>query len=158
MTVPRATPWVAEDLIHWSGGLAVAFVTCAGAWWYASVEPLFHEQVPAAVVGVLGTMLAAWCNVLWILRGRRAIGERLRLLLPDPDESASDAPQDGATIPGDAFVAGRDLGRYHDPRCPLAAGRNWKTASGAKHESAGRAPCGVCLGRSLAPPTTDAVK
>ena len=62
-----------------AGGIviAVSWYVCAGdASFYRQVGPL-DAAVAAAVVSGLG-------NAVWLLRGRRNLGERRRALLGDP--------------------------------------------------------------------------
>jgi hypothetical protein len=124
------------------------------AWWNASGRPFFDKQVPVAVVAIGGLLIALWGHVVWILRGRQAIGERRLRFLPDVVETASPGAVPGTapgTTPGmPLLVAGAGLRRYHHPSCPLAAGRDWDAATEAEHASAGRRPCGVCIPAHIA--------
>jgi hypothetical protein len=92
-------------------------------------------------------------NLAWLLHGRRALGERRRLLLPDVAEAVTHQPvvvgplstRSDATTVDDVFLAGEGMERFHRPGCVLAAGRTgWTTATRQEHEEAGRRPCGVC--------------
>jgi hypothetical protein len=139
------------------GVLAVAAggIIIVVSWYVCSGDANFNQQIGPLDAAVGGMVLVGLGNVMWVLRGRRAVGERRRALLPDPvmtatgsvgsvrkvsDHSANDADADADEL----FVAGKGLLYFHRPECALAAGRNWSGAPRAEHERQGCRPCGVC--------------
>jgi hypothetical protein len=96
-------------------------------------------------LGVVGLLVAGAGNTFWLLAGRRAVGERRAMLLADggprPGELGADGEAEAATT---RLVALRGATRFHRPDCPLVSGKTVTTAARARHEQAGRRPCGVC--------------
>jgi hypothetical protein len=150
--------WRAEDLLRWGITVGIGGIVIAVAWYICAGDATFSQQVGPADAAVAGLLVAGVGNATWLLKGRRALGERRRSLLPDlpPREAASTEVADEAapsrttdetpavTEPG-LLVAGEGMQRYHRADCALAAGRTeWTAASRVEHESAGRRPCGVC--------------
>src|SRR6185437_4675303 len=105
----------------------------------------FGQQVGPLDAALAGLLLSGVGNLVWLLHGRRAVGERRRLLLPDVAASAAahvvvavppPSPASTATE-ADVFLAGEGMERFHRPGCALAAGRTgWTTATRQEHEEA----------------------
>lgn len=152
----RPVLWSAEDLLRWVITTGLGGIVVAVAWYVAAGEATFGQQVGPVDAALAGLVLSGIGNLAWLLHGRRALGERRRLLLPDLGATAPalDAREKlvpaGPMAPGtapiaDVFLAGEGMERYHRPECALAAGRaGWTTATRHEHEAAGRRPCGVC--------------
>jgi hypothetical protein len=156
MAPTRPLLWGAEDLLRWAITTGLGGIVIAVAWYIAAGEATFGQQVGPLDAALAGLLLSGVGNLVWLLHGRRALGERRRLLLPDvADATASAAAHvvvvgtprtaaSAATV-ADAFLAGEGMERFHRPGCALAAGRTgWTTATRQEHEEAGRRPCGVC--------------
>jgi hypothetical protein len=150
-TAPGRTLWAAEDLIRLVLALGVGAVVVVVAWYICSGDASFNRQIGPLDAAVGGLVFAGLGNVMWLLRGRRALGERRRALLADVADTVI-SPRSITGVPGagtvaddvGVFVAGDGLLRFHHANCPLAAGREWVAASRLDHETAGRLPCGVC--------------
>jgi len=153
----RTLLWRAEDLIRWGITVGLGGIVIAVAWYVCAGDASFDQQVGPADAAVGGLLLAGIGNAVWLLQGRRALGERRRTLLPDvaaPEPTVTRVTDAGAVpmpAPGETtaqaglFVAGAGLERYHRPGCALASGRSdWTGMTRAEHEVAGRRPCGVC--------------
>jgi hypothetical protein len=152
----RPLLWGAEDLLRWAITTGLGGIVIAVAWYIAAGEATFAQQVGPLDAALAGLLLSGLGNLVWLLHGRRALGERRRLLLPDvADATASRAAPvvvvgppltaAGAVTVDDVFLAGEGMERFHRPGCALAAGRTgWTTATRQEHEEAGRLPCGVC--------------
>ena len=157
----RAAPvspvlWGAEDLLRWVITVGLGGVVVVVAWYVAAGEATFGQQVGPIDAGLAGLLLSGIGNLAWLLHGRRALGERRQLLLPDVVVTTADAHAPaalvatasgalGATSAEEVFLAGEGMERYHRSDCVLAAGRSgWTTATRQGHEDAGRQPCGVC--------------
>jgi hypothetical protein len=130
------------------------------AWYVCAGDVSLNQQIGPVDIAVAGLLLSGLGNATWLLRGRRAVGERRRTLLPDPvaqvrrvravqgDIPPSDLQATHADVPAvstEVFLAGSDMERFHRATCPLAAGRSgWTTMTRQEHLDAGRKPCGVC--------------
>jgi hypothetical protein len=157
----RATPltgaslWRPEDLLRWGITVGVGGIVIAVAWYVCAGEASFAQQIGPTNAAVAGLLLGGAGNTVWLLKGRRALGERRRALLPDvlvPLGSSSLADDtdagavDGVGEQHALYVAGDGMERYHRSTCPLAAGRQgWAAMTADRHEAAGRRACGVCL-------------
>ena len=159
---PRPLLWGAEDLLRWVITVGLGGIVVAVAWYVAAGDASFSQQVGPVDAALAGLLLSGIGNLAWLLHGRRALGERRRLLLPDlapaaavnapaKSDDAEAGPDALATPPAgtasveEVFLAGEGMERYHRPDCALAAGRTgWTTATRREHEAAGRRPCGVC--------------
>ncbi|HUE09094.1 MAG TPA: hypothetical protein VMP41_16840 [Acidimicrobiales bacterium] len=152
----RPLLWSAEDLLRWAITTGLGGVVIAVAWYIAAGEATFGQQVGPLDAALAGLLLSGVGNLAWLLHGRRALGERRRLLLPNVSDDAASADQEtvpvgplsrsevAGTVP-DEFLAGEGMERFHRPECALAAGRTgWASATREEHEDAGRRPCGVC--------------
>ncbi len=60
------------------GGIVVAV-----SWYVCAGDVSFSQQIGPTDAAVAGLLLAGIGNVGWLLRGRRILGERRRVLLPD---------------------------------------------------------------------------
>jgi hypothetical protein len=145
--------WGSEDFIRWILGVGAGGIVIVVSWYVGSGDASFSRQIGPLDAAVAGLVFAGLGNVMWLLRGRRALGERRRALLPDvaaiaeATERAAEGGVRGAgstTSEGDLFVGGEGLVRFHRPDCPLAVGRSWAAFPRQEHEGAGRSPCGVC--------------
>jgi hypothetical protein len=158
----RPLLWGAEDLLRWVITVGLGGIVVVVAWYVAAGQATFSQQVAPLDAAIAGLLLSGIGNLAWLLHGRRALGERRALLLPDvapattvdapalPDETeaelvAAATPPAGTVLAGEVFLAGAGMERYHRPDCALAAGRTgWTTATRQEHEAEGRRPCGVC--------------
>ena len=153
---PRRVLWSAEDFVRWILAIGAGGVVLAVSWYVCSGDASFNKQIGPLDAAVGGLVLSGLGNAMWLMRGRRVLGERRRALLPDPVLAAagpvgalrkvSGVPDVGGAATGDpgVFVAGEGMVRFHRPDCALAAGRGWAAASRGDHENLGRLPCGVC--------------
>jgi hypothetical protein len=152
--------WGPDDLLRWAFAILVAAIVIGVAWYVAAGELSLNQQIGPMDGAVAGVVVSGFGNATWLLRGRRAVGERRRALLPDPvaqvqrarmSRGRSPAPvvdvRSAATpvVEVERFLAGPDMERYHLSACALAAGRaGWTTMTRQEHTAAGRKPCGVC--------------
>ncbi len=148
--------WGAEDLLRWVITLGLGGIVIVVCWYIAAGQATFSQQVGPLDAAVAGLLLAGIGNLAWLIHGRRALGERRRLLLPDVAEAVAHSAQPAQTVVAEpvsaaeaaleqVFLAGEGMERYHRPGCALASGRTgWTTATRREHELAGRRRCGVC--------------
>ena len=157
----RGALWSAEDLLRWGLATGVGGIVIAVSWYVCAGDASFNRQIGPLDAAVAGAVVSGLGNAVWLLRGRRALGERRRALLADPvvavdsrDTGDPGAVRRVSTTAGtdrrarptaaELLVAGEGLLRYHRLDCVLAAGRSWTSATREQQEGAGRLPCGVC--------------
>ncbi len=153
--LPGSAPWRAPHLlllaVTTGGGLLLVMASWVGA--SGSVE--LGHQVAWSNVGAAGVIVLGTGNVVWFLAGRRAVGELRRAMLANLRRDLGDA--NDVAAPATELVASESMARYHRAGCPLATGKSTVRASESEHRTAGRKPCGVCLGRpSTAEPALSA--
>jgi len=156
--------WRPEDLLRWAVAVGLGGIVVAVSWYICAGEVSFGSQVGPTDAAVAGLLVAGMGNVSWLLKGRRALGERRRALLPDvslvsdaTSGAGGKAPQSEEVAQTDPrgldpvlnelelCVGGEGMERFHRPECALTSGRHdWKALSRGEHEAAGRRPCGVC--------------
>jgi hypothetical protein len=144
--------WGADDVIRYVLAIGAAGVAVVVSWYICSGDDSFNRQIGPLDAAVAGLVLAGLGNVLWLLRARRAVGERRRALLGEPRAEVfalgSVGGKEGVAGPvaveSDLFVAGEGMARFHRPGCALAAGRPWSLSTRLEHQDRGRLPCGVC--------------
>jgi hypothetical protein len=134
-----------EDLMRTYLGNAVGLVAVLTSWYGVSGTAVPARSIRWLVVGIAGVITIGTVNGLWLLAGRRAVGERTALvtrgveqLLP---ELSAVGPQPVQTQELGEFVAVTGGSRYHTPDCQLVAG---KTVLHGEQARADRLPCGVC--------------
>ncbi|MPY79407.1 MAG: hypothetical protein GEV04_13150 [Actinophytocola sp.] len=114
------------------GGIAIA-----AAWFGASGSATVSHQTAWLNLGVAGFAVFAGGTCLWLLRGRRAVGERRATLVAVEAAPPVTAPVDATA--SWQFVRGTGMRKLHHPGCPLLTGKPVEPAEPADGE-----PCGVC--------------
>jgi len=138
-------PWQVPDLFRWFALLGLSLVGIVVAWWCASGTATFNRQLTWLNVGVAAVIVGGLGNMTWLLQGRRALALRRRELLNAiAVADVEKAPAVGGEDDTRHAVAGTT--RYHRSGCAAIAGKKTKAMSAAKHERAGRRPCGLCGG------------
>ena len=152
MTQPRPPiagrqpyPWVVPDLFRWFFLLGLSVVGIVVAWWGVSGTASTGSQITWVNVGGAAVVVGGLGNMSWLLQGRRAVALRRRQLLGGLADVVTPpaVPVDGAK---DMRVAVPGASRYHRPDCAAVEGKQVKEMSVARHERAGRRPCGLCGG------------
>ena len=133
-------PWVIGDAIGVYLATLAGIVMIFIAWYMASGSDRLSTMVGWTNLGVGGIIVSGTANALWLLSGRRAVGERRRWLLEEPGEQV-DQPQESRAL---GLVAGPGMTRFHLENCLLVAGKATTAASRQTHIAEGRRPCGVC--------------
>jgi hypothetical protein len=147
--------WKADDLLRWGFMLAIGAVAIGVSWYVCAGDANFNQQIGPADAAVGGLLVAGLGNATWLLRGRRALGERRRTLLGDGPaavqpsvrrvQEARPVSDERPSDSGELYVAGAGLERFHRSDCALAAGREgWQAMTRQGHQTAGRRPCDVC--------------
>jgi hypothetical protein len=155
-SAPQRALWKPDDLLRWGFMLAVGAVAIGVSWYVCAGDSNFNQQIGPADAAIGGLLVTGLGNATWLLRGRRALGERRRALLGDGApvaaeltvrrvEMARAGTESGPSDTGELYVAGVGLERYHRSDCALASGREaWQAMTRQGHETAGRRPCDVC--------------
>jgi hypothetical protein len=137
-------PWRIGDLLALWVPLVAGGVMLIMAWWGSSSTAKLSDQVFWLDVGVAGVIVAGVGIVLWLITGRRAIGERRKRLMPDVLVISTVASGGDVTSFSDELVTAARMTRYHRADCPLVTGKTIRKATGSSARSAGLEPCGVC--------------
>lgn len=128
------TPWDAAALRLFLAGTAVGAVLIAAGWSGASTTARFRDQIVWINVGVIGITVAVAAEVLWLLKGRRAVGILRRALIADAPPPAAGAPDNAGAV---VTVAGTL--RIHRSYCLLVAGKRT-----VETDTSGGSPCEIC--------------
>lgn len=142
------TPWRDGDLVAVAASALVGLFAIAAGWFGASGSPTPARQVLWLNVAIAGLAIFAGGNGLWLMRLRRAIGERRVSLVSfgsaveeelAPRRTFAARPADRPAFASAGWVRGADMARVHRPDCPLVAGKQVKPAQEDDGER-----CGVC--------------
>jgi hypothetical protein len=137
--------WSAQDFLRWVGLEVVGLSMVVAGWFVASGQGHYTDQIGPSTLAVGGLTVACVGHAMWVLRGRRAVGERYGRLLRQPWlVGTRPSREDRVTADSPVLVAGAGLRFFHRHECPLAAGRSWTALSRDDHVLAGRVPCGAC--------------
>ncbi len=140
-------PWNRADLLRWAVPTAVGAVLCIVAWAISSGQARESDQAGPLFLAIVALMVSGISHALWLLRGRRAVGERqrelcteARLLRPRDRVAPPAAILQGAVAvlvtPGASFI--------HRFECTFVANRPVRHTSKAEATESGMMPCGVC--------------
>lgn len=142
--------WRPEDVLATAVPSAVGVVLWMVGWYQVSGSDAYAKQIGWADLAIGGFILATTSQLIWLLRGRRAVGELRRQLLrvrvPDAGSwAASPAPVVQPQIErAEIVVAGPNKSLFHRPDCPMVAGRGWTARPRRDIADPGLRPCGVC--------------
>ncbi|GAA5108238.1 hypothetical protein [Haloechinothrix salitolerans] len=132
--------WRDGDIITVAVTTAIGLFVLIGAWFGASGSGSVSQQMGWLNLGVAGVTVFAAGNALWLLRGRRAVGERrASLVWLDTDEDEQAAPSRAVATESSHLVCIPGAARVHRADCPLVADKHVEPA-----DMAGCRPCGVC--------------
>lgn len=148
MTAPRSPsiPWSESDVLRLCLTTAVGLVVISLTWYGVSGSADTGRQALWLNVGVAGVVISALGNCIWLLRGRRAVGERradlISLEVPEvviePVADRASGHAETLTIPL-GIVRAEGMSRVHRPDCPLVVGKPVLPASLGDGDA-----CGVC--------------
>jgi hypothetical protein len=141
----RPVPWRLGDLLGLWLACSLGAVARLVSWWGASGTAVVTREYAWTVLGIGGAVFVGCGNGLWILSGRRAVGERRRHVLAALDASLP-VPATDTEVPhvSNDPVAATGMSRYHRPDCQLVAGKAVAHEPPEVHERHGRRPCGIC--------------
>ena len=143
----RQSPWSSEDVIRWVALWAIGVIMLVIGWYLASGRPTFQSQLVPTDIAIGGAILVCLANVLWLLNGRQAVGQRMQSLLGSVAEAVNvDLSTSGGSMheAGVRLVAGPGLHHFHRETCVMASGRDWPTYNSGDDGELGRVPCTVC--------------
>ncbi|MDV6014600.1 hypothetical protein [Haloechinothrix sp. LS1_15] len=135
-------PWRDGDVVMVCLSAVGGVVAIAIAWYGADRSAVLHHATGWLNLAVAGFAVTAIGIALWLLRGRRAVGERRTTLVsldPGETEPAGEASRP-AVDDTPELVRAVGMQRVHRPECPLVAGKQLETVD----QEDGQA-CGVCL-------------
>jgi hypothetical protein len=150
-------PWVVSDLLLLYLANVAGLLLILVAWFEASGAVDLNAQIVWLNVGAIGVIVAGSGNVLWLLTGRRGVGELRQALTPALSAHFAQVGEltGGGTVapttsfeprvedPG-LFVSGADMTRYHRPECLLVRDKEVRAAPATRHRARGLQPCQVC--------------
>ena len=140
----RPIPWRLYDVLVVYAATALGFGLLVVAYWGASSTAEMSRQLPWVNVAIVGIMVLGTGNAVWLLNGRRAVGERRRRLVADPEMGDGEHPGAVTSVVTDRPVAAAGMRHYHRPDCQLVAGKSVRATTLAQHRRARRQPCGMC--------------
>jgi hypothetical protein len=141
-------PWRDGDVVMVSATALAGLVASTAGWFGSGGAAYVARQAIWLNLAVVGFVIFAIGNVLWLMRLRRAVTDRrVSLVALDPmdvamtDDSAGVSHQPvtvaGTSVPQAVRVPG--MSRVHHPDCPLVAGKQLEAVGFGAGE-----PCGVC--------------
>lgn len=138
----RSVAWRDGDLIVLSVTALVGAGMIATAWFGASGTARLPAQAAwlNLAVGGFGLFAAGCC--VWLVRLRRAVGERrIALIALDPAEEPVETPARRAPVTDSLrLVRAEGMAHVHYPDCALVAGKTVVEVTLADGE-----PCGMCV-------------
>ena len=149
MTTARAeavavSPWTARQrlvlavlLVLGVAGLVAGYLGTSGTLRLS--RQVVWVNVAGAALIVSGSGVA-----VFLTAGRRAVGRRRLGLFGDVPAAQVATVDPGAGTATD-LVAAASMTKYHRADCTFVDGKSVTASTAAKHEQAGRRPCGVCL-------------
>jgi hypothetical protein len=144
-----AVPWRVGELVSLYCFNLAGLVLILLAWFQVSGQVDLGSQMRWLNAGVAGVIVAGAGNVLWLMAGRRRVGELCRsaarpvLARAARNRTVANAPTpDGAV---GQLVSGQGMTRFHRRSCLFVAGKPVTPASERGHIAAGRRPCDACL-------------
>lgn len=139
-------PWSDGDVVAVTATALIGMVAIVAGWFGTSGSPVPASQMLWLNIAVAGFAIFASGNCLWLMRLRRALGERRAGLVSFEDAevmpqhaTAADRPVDGPVSASTAWVRGIGMARVHRAGCPLVAGKELEPVRAGDGEL-----CGVC--------------
>lgn len=138
--------WRDGDIVMVSLTVLVGGIAIVAAWFGAAGTPTPSQQGLWLQLAVAGFAVSAVGLSLWLLRGRRAVGERRVALISldpggqpaEPAASRGRTRDESPTTPV-GLVRAAGMTHLHHADCPLVSGKTVRPSSLGDGE-----PCGVC--------------
>lgn len=135
--------WRPPELIALYASTGVASGMVAASWIGVADATTVADQVRWLNLSVVGAVVAGLSNVLFLVLGRRRVGQRRGRLLPEPVDV--ELVTDDATLATDRrLVLASGMTHFHRSTCQLVANKDVSADGAEAHELAGRRPCAVC--------------
>jgi hypothetical protein len=141
---PRS-PWRDSEISTTAITVLVGAIAIVAASFSAKHATSLPQQTMWLDVAVAGFAVSATGLGLWLMRGRRAVGERrvslvsLEPAVPEPAPVRPSPVKRSTRTAPSLFVRVPGTRRLHDRACPLVAGKEVEPAALDTGE-----PCGVC--------------
>ncbi|MGW2563653.1 hypothetical protein ACWCXB_31405 [Streptomyces sp. NPDC001514] len=138
----RTEPWRDRDALVVCGTTLAGLALLVIAWFGAGGTASTALQTAWLNLAVAGFTVSAIGQCLWLLRARRAVGERrIGLISLAPREDPEDAYEPLPVRRGAPrhLVRATGMVRLHHPDCPLVAGKDVTVAAPEDGEL-----CGMC--------------
>jgi hypothetical protein len=139
--------WGRRSRFLLAGGWAIGLLVVLLGWWGTSGEATSDDQFRWLGLGVVGMILCLTVSASWVFTGMRAVGTRIRDVVPRPSEVARPVTEIRVVshaVADDVLVAAAGMRYYHRPSCRLAQGKAIRPAERTAHLREGRSACGVC--------------
>lgn len=154
----RIAPWRPRDLLILAMTTSLGVALVAVGWTGASGETQFGNQLGWLNIAVIGSVLAAAGNVVFLATGFRTYNGLRRRLFPATAQSlydlripglelsngATDCDSGKGTQDAGQMVGIKGMTMYHQRACPLILRKPMESIVLCDPESADRKPCGVC--------------
>lgn len=135
----RAWPWGETDVVLACLLQVAGLIAIIAAWFGASQPGTLMQQSAWVHVAAAGLVVSGAGAGQWLMRGRRAVGQRREALVSlDPVDESPAAPSDAGIEPL-TLVRAHGMHKVHDPSCPLVADKDVEPATVDDGE-----PCAVC--------------
>ncbi|MFD7446292.1 hypothetical protein [Streptomyces sp. NPDC059909] len=140
----RSEPWQDRDALMVCGTTMAGLALLVTAWFGAGGTAVVARQTAWLNLAVAGFAVSAIGLCLWLLRVRRAVGERRIALISlapreEPEDSYEATPLRRANTAQQQLVRATGMVRLHRPDCPLLDGKDVIVAAPGDGEL-----CGVC--------------
>jgi hypothetical protein len=137
-------PWSGRSLRALVVMDAAALAVIVVGWFGASGAAIEPRQIAWLSVAASGLVLSGLANGRFVVGGRRAVLEsRARVLAGGVVELEPEGS--GVPLIGEGQrVSGVNMTLYHQHDCPLAAGKDVRSAPRSQFEGQALAPCEVC--------------
>lgn len=137
-------PWGEADVLRLCSTWTIGLVSITVSWYGISGSGDTSLQALWFNIGIAGAVISALGNGVWLLRGRRAVGDRraalVSLEVPTPvTQARSVAAPSRAATDAHELVRVAGMTRVHRVVCPLVVGKRCEPARLDDGE-----PCGVC--------------
>lgn len=135
-----ASPWRDSDLTVTALLSLLGLIAIIIAWFRANHTSSLTDEILWLNVAVTGFAVTAIGLALWLMRGRRAIGERrLSLVSFEPAVPGPAVRRQRVARTSSELVRVPGTRHVHDPDCPLVAGKQVEPAEAGTGQR-----CGVC--------------
>ena len=146
MTPEPTSPWRLGDVMSLGASLVIGVAAILVGWLGVSGEAATARQTGWLNVGIGGVVITGIGTAVWLMTGRRAVGERRRRLLPDAVASASPSDRPAPLQPDvpETLVVIGGMTRYHRSTCELVAGKAVTPVPRRRPRTGSLTPCDMC--------------